>query len=1381
MERIRTRKGLLAVLAVLSLCLALIAAVPSAVASPPAAQDLPQFTILHTNDFHGNLQSDSRGRGGAAYLAGKINQVRAEVGAENVALLDAGDEFFGAPPISQLLMGESTIDIFNMIGYQAATLGNHEFDKGQAILQQRIAQSHYPWLGANVVLEGTEWDHPSWVRPYTLLTLGSGANQVTLGIIGVDTDETPVVTLKGTTEGLVFKDLTEAILHYYDEVKAQSDALIVLAHMGTADSGPYKGLRTVAQELIAAGKPVDLMIGGHQHEALSAPVWVGGTAIVSAGYAGRNLGRCDVTIDRATKKLTLVNYTLYTINNTLTADPAVAARVAYWADLVAPYINRVVGYTNVSLVRNYNGESNIGDLVADSMLWKADQYDDGELNGSVDIALTNAGGLRADIVIPAGATLPYTITWGDTFNVLPFANTLYLMDLTGAQVQELLDQAASLYKGILQTSGATWYWYNNCNCITPTTWGAYGIKVGDEPLKRDKVYRVVTNNFLAPGGDNFLTFAKGTNRWDTYYDMQEALNEYIQWYNANVGPIDYQVEGRITQLDNVVTILHTNDTHGVWEPTIYRGRKEGFAYLATLIARERAHNPNAILLDAGDTFQGNAFAQYFRNRVPNPIAGGLNLLGYNAFVIGNHEFNFGPQTFATMLGQLNFPILGKVNLVDDGSYGFINDHVREYINLDVNGLKVTVFGLTNPRVYRYELPTNIPGLTFPPAISAAQAFVPGLLATEHPDLLVALTHIGYAPYADEPESDTLLADTVPGIDVIIGGHSHTRLDPAVLRVTQANPDGVLIAQTERYALYLGKVNVGFKDGQMVLREGYLIPADEVQTPDPTLMGYLQPFLDEIRAYTATPIGKTLTPLDALNGFTEETNGANLQTDAAVWELERHGIDVDFYLSGAMTNQKVASGASPANPVTLTVGDMYTLMPYENSLVVFRMNGPQIKRILERAYRNWYYYKYVPGWGGYSHYTTCMLDINGGNQIRYLDTYPALPDGNNVMALRIGDRFVDFNDPNTYYNVGTVNYVAAGSCNFNDAGITIWPLDQIVADTQYYVRDAVIGYIQEQGTINPQVEGRLQMRRFYLDYTFTADKNVVVPPEAQTFTFTATNVGTEASGPAYIYFELPTTLDLVTFAANYGDLGWYAGARQLRWWGQVPPGQPRQITFTVNATGASTVRAVADDGTGWVEELTWTTAAQVTFQHGVAPNPGYLWERDITLDLWNPNTNYWTAFDYDTAFVRQPNIKKMLVHFDRLMDYIPAGAQVTRATLTVTADSSTNPQGQEVAVAPVLTAWKFDEATWNQAAAGTPWMTPGGDLGDPVDSIWVGTPGAYTLDVTEVVQAWLNGTLPNYGLALYSETQRGAVEWRYLSWVAQAAAGRPKLFVEYVLP
>ena len=1031
------------------------------------------FTILHTNDFHGYLETDYRGRGGSAYMAGKLNDIRAEVGEDNVFLLDAGDVYLGAAPISQLLLGESAIDIYNMLGYDVAAYGNHEFDKGQDVLQTRTTQSDFPWISANIVLEGTEWDHPTWTEPYVILSKGG----VDLGILGLTTDETPLVTLKGTTDGLVFKDLTETVLHYYDEVLAQADALIVLAHMGTDDSGEFKGLETVAQELIDAGKPVDLMIAGHQHQALSAPVMVGDTAIVGAGFYGRYLGRVDLSFDYDTQSVTVEGYELITINNELTPDPEVEAQVAYWAEQVAPIIEQVVGYSNVSLVRDYNAESNMGNLVTDGMLWKADQYDDGEVNGSVDIAFTNPGGLRANIEIPEGTELPYEVTWGDTFTVLPFGNTLFLMDLTGAEVQELLDQAAKLYKGILQTSGAQWYWYNDCDCDAPTNWGAYGATVDGEPLDPEATYRVVTNNFLAGGQDGWVTFAEGTNRWDTYYDMQWGVNEYIEWYNDNVGPIDHQVEGRIVKLDKLISILHTNDIHGTFPTTSYYGTPEGVTYLATHIAAERAKNPNTLLIDAGDTFQGNAFAQYFRNATPNPIAGAMNMLDYDAFVIGNHEYNFGPTTFATMLGQLDCQILGSANLDDDGAYGFINDNVEDYITLNVDGVDVAIFGLTNPEVPIYELPSNIAGLTFYPAITTAQALVPQIRADEDPDLLIALTHIGYDVYKGSYDKDKAMAEQVPGIDVIVGGHSHTKLDPAVMITSDVNPNGTLVAQTKAYAEYLGKINIGFvSDGNggydVVLREGYLLPAGDTTT-DAEMVAYLEPFVAELAAYTSTEVGQTTAPIEGGDeAYIQETTSANLQADSAVYALTANGIDVDFHLSGAMTDRSIAAGATAENPVTLTVDDMYTLMKYENSLVVMEMNGPQLKAVLERAYRNYYYYKYVDGYGGYSHYTTCMLDINAGGVITYTDTYPAEPDGNNVVGLAFNGTVVDFADADTYYNVSTVNYLAAGSCNFNNDGVTLWPLDQMTADTQYYVRDSVIDYIMAMGTISPAVEGRL---------------------------------------------------------------------------------------------------------------------------------------------------------------------------------------------------------------------------------------------------------------------------------------------------------------------
>ncbi|UCC86791.1 MAG: bifunctional metallophosphatase/5'-nucleotidase [Anaerolineales bacterium] len=517
----KSKRVFLSLLVVIALALPL---VPVASAQGPV-----NITILHTNDFHGNLQVDYAARGGAANLAGYADVVKAEVGADNVILLDAGDNMQGQP-ISNLLDGASVIDVWNMMGYKAAAVGNHEFDWGQDTLAARVAQSNFPWLGANIVVAGTS-DHPDWVTPWTVVDVAG----VKLGIIGLGYTETPGITRKGLTDGLEFQDPVAAVLRYYDEVKAQSDALILLTHIGWDDRSEHKGGQTIATELAAAGKPVDLIIGGHSHEEATAPHMAGDTPVVIAYQYGRWMGRADVTVDPAAKKLTLVNWEGHAINDgEVTPHVEVAAKVAEYAAEVEPLTEVVVGSSTASLVRDYNAESNMGNIVTDAMR----DYT------KADVAFTNAGGLREDILLAEGET-EHNITWGETYAVMPFANTLFNMDLTGAQIMEILNQSATFHKGIIQSSGITWSYYNDCSCNEPTVWGAVNVQVGGEPLQLDKAYRVTTNDFLAPGGDEWVTFAEGTNRENTYVDMQEVVNDYI----GGRSPIAPAVEGRITQVE----------------------------------------------------------------------------------------------------------------------------------------------------------------------------------------------------------------------------------------------------------------------------------------------------------------------------------------------------------------------------------------------------------------------------------------------------------------------------------------------------------------------------------------------------------------------------------------------------------------------------------------------------------------------------------------------------------------------------------------------------------------------------------------------------------------------------------------------------------------
>ncbi|MCO6452954.1 MAG: 5'-nucleotidase C-terminal domain-containing protein [Caldilineales bacterium] len=1041
------------------------------------------MTVLHTNDFHARVEQYS-GMAGSARIKTKVDEIRSMK--ENVLLVDAGDQSTGTIYYT-LGASEVIATMMNALDYDVMTIGNHEFDKGVEEFGQLVDSVDFPIVTANVDVSA-EPLLAGKLPPNTVFEM----NGEKIGVFGLTTEETSNISSPGAN--IVFKDVTTSAQAAVDALKEQGvNKIIALTHIGYVEDVALAG--------VVSG--IDVIVGGHSHTFLYSPATpqvftppnysqtpAGSyptvvqspssepVLVVTAQEWGRFLGDLDVAFDPNGVVMSYEGNPIYMGSNII-PDPATNALLDPYRAAADELKKTIVAQSEVDFpLRDDIGlicrrmECLLGDIVTDAMLWKINSVipDPAE---QFQIVIQNGGGLRAPI--PAG-----DVSLGQIIEVLPFGNTIATMGLQGMYIREALENGVSQVETgagrFPQVSGLRYTW----NPTVPAGSRILNVEVKNadgtfSPLDEEAVYPVVTNNFMRQGGDGYTVFRDhAIEPYDAGPPQEDALAEYM----AMLSPVQESdiPTGRITQVDKVITILHTNDTHGTWPATDYRGTLEGFEYLATLIAQERANNPNVLLLDAGDTFQGNAFAQYFRNATPNPIAGGMNMLDYDAFMLGNHEFNFGPQTFATMMGQLDMPILGKANLTDDGSYGFINDNVDEYINLDVDGVKVTIWGTTNPRVYRYELPSNIPGLTFLSALDVAATRVPEVIAAEDPDLFIALNHIGFSPYGDEIDSDKLMAEQVAGIDVIVGGHSHTKLDPAVMVTSDVNPEGTLIAQSERYAIWLGKVTVGLAanpDGgyDVVYREGHLLPAGSVDT-DPAMTAYLQPFKDELATYTGTEIGQTTRPIDALNAYTEETSGANLQADSAVWALENAGVNVDFHLSGAMSNRKIADDASDASPVTLTINDMYTLMPYENSLLTMSMNGPQIKRVLERAYRNYWYYKYDEAHGGYSYYTTCMLDINEGGVITYNDAYPAEPDGNNVVSLEVGGVAIDFNDANTYYNVSTVNYLAGGSCNFNDAGETIWPLEQIVADTQYYVRDSVIDYITAMGTVAPEVEGRL---------------------------------------------------------------------------------------------------------------------------------------------------------------------------------------------------------------------------------------------------------------------------------------------------------------------
>ena len=576
------RSRLLALLGALAIVLS-ISAAPAAGASP-----IP-FTILHTNDFHGNLEL-AGSNPGMARLAGVVNGVRASVGAGNVLLVDAGDEMQGSL-LSNLKKGEPTIAVYKTMGYDVATFGNHEFDWGQTVLSDRVTQasSVFPYVSANIVKKDTAdcstagWTPASFVTaPYVVQTVGTAPNQVKVGFIGVTTTETPYITIATATAGLCFKDPAESIIHYYDAMKtAGADVIVVLSHLGYPDGGYGYGFKvygdqTLATKLNDAGKPVPLIIGGHSHTKLTEATMVGTTAVVQAYYAGRQVGQADMTFDPTTKAVS-VTWKPLTVSTTGTEDSAIKTLIGTYTGDPAyqTLVNQEIGWTKVPIVRNYNGDSLMGAFVNDAIY--KDLNTDATSTNDVDMVFNNPGGLRADIACDSP---PCKLTYGTMFSVLPFGNQTVVGNMTGFQIMELLNQSAALNKGAIQVAGIRYKFFNykKGDPLVSYAWGAFDACVINkttsacDPLDLKKTYRVATNEFLAPAGqDTFLAF-KGMANISYWGDMLNLVDDWVGKTYTSSSPFAGTLDGRITRdgTDAGGTSVPVTVTDGI-APGVNRG------------------------------------------------------------------------------------------------------------------------------------------------------------------------------------------------------------------------------------------------------------------------------------------------------------------------------------------------------------------------------------------------------------------------------------------------------------------------------------------------------------------------------------------------------------------------------------------------------------------------------------------------------------------------------------------------------------------------------------------------------------------------------------------------------------------------------------------
>ena len=505
---------LLAMAMVLSLTVTSFAADTAADAK---AEMAGKTVILHTNDVHGAVE-------GYAYIA----QLKADYEAKGaeVILVDAGDFSQGTTYVSST-KGADAVTMMNAAGYDVVTLGNHEFDYGYAQLKENMSKAKFKVVCADVFNEdGT----PIFDANYTYTTKSG----VKVGFFGMETPETQTKANPALIKGLTFATGDAFTKAAADQVAALKDAdvVICLAHLGVdAESAPYR-----STDLYAAVKGIDFIVDGHSHTVMTKGEK--GEPIQSTGTAFANIG--VIVIDDASKKIE--SNSLYEIKEDTAKDATVAAAAKTIVDRVDKEYGVVFAKSEVTLNGakapngNRDSETNNGDLITDAMLWKVMQNKEGlTVDADHVVAITNGGGIRA-------AIKPGDVTKKDINTVLPFGNTVAVIYVTGAELLEALE--ASTYSlpvgGFPQVAGinftlstAVAYDANAETYPASTYYGPKSINrvvinsINGKEFKADDTYAVVTNNFVAGGGDTYYAFAAASAQFDTGIPLDEAVMEYV--------------------------------------------------------------------------------------------------------------------------------------------------------------------------------------------------------------------------------------------------------------------------------------------------------------------------------------------------------------------------------------------------------------------------------------------------------------------------------------------------------------------------------------------------------------------------------------------------------------------------------------------------------------------------------------------------------------------------------------------------------------------------------------------------------------------------------------------------------------------------------------
>lgn len=481
------------------------------------AAEVQTLTIVHVNDVHGRVEENAGSKElGFAKLRTAVEMMKEED--PNLLFLNAGDAFHGTT-IVNLTSGEQMVEMMNAMEFDAMVPGNHDFNYGYEQLMKLKGLAEFPILGANIVHENTT---KSDFDPYVIYTMENGLK---VGIFGLGTDETKYKSSPKNTVGIEFTDAVAAGKKMVAELQSKTDIIIALVHLGD-DASSINTSDKLAMEVPG----IDLIVDGHSHTILKEGKLVNGTLIVQAEAYTKNIGIVKMEITDGALTSAAARLMPYEEAAALEADEEILGLIAEIKVVNEPIVSVVVGKTLVELdgVREHvrTGETNLGNLITDAM----------RMSTGADVAFTNGGGIRASIDVG-------DITVNEILTSFPFTNTLAVIEVTGAELLSAIEHGVKDYPAAAgqfpHVSGMKYTF----DAGKPAGSRVTMVMIGDEALDPAKTYKVVTNDFMAVGGDGYTMFSNKPFVGEGGL-LSDVLIEYVE-ANVEISPA---VEGRVTAI-----------------------------------------------------------------------------------------------------------------------------------------------------------------------------------------------------------------------------------------------------------------------------------------------------------------------------------------------------------------------------------------------------------------------------------------------------------------------------------------------------------------------------------------------------------------------------------------------------------------------------------------------------------------------------------------------------------------------------------------------------------------------------------------------------------------------------------------------------------------